>query len=49
MILDQLPSFFGGCGQAEGMNGFFAVAHAANVLQSRQHFRGALGQWRQGL
>jgi hypothetical protein len=29
------------------MDGFFAVAHAANVFQPRQHFRCAFGQWRQ--
>jgi len=43
-----LPSFFGGGGQSERVNGFFIVAHPANALQPRQHFRGALRQWRQG-
>jgi hypothetical protein len=49
MILDQLPSFFGGCGQTKRVDGFFAVTHAADVFQSRQHFRGALRQGRQYL
>jgi len=43
-----LPSFFGGGGQSERVNGFFIVAHPADALQPRQHFRGALRQWRQG-
>jgi hypothetical protein len=29
------------------MDGFFTIAHSADVLQSRQHFRGALWQGRQ--
>jgi hypothetical protein len=49
MILNQLPSFFGGGGQTKRVDGFFAVAHAADMFQSRQHFRGAFRQRRQGL
>jgi hypothetical protein len=39
-----LPSFFGGCGQAKRVDGFFIIAHAAHAFQARQHFRGALRQ-----
>jgi hypothetical protein len=44
MILNQLPSFFGGCGQTKRMNGFFIVAHSADVFQPRQHPGGPLRQ-----
>jgi hypothetical protein len=47
MILNQLPSFFGGCCQTERVNGFFIITHSVNVFQSREHFRGALRQRRQ--
>ena len=44
MILDQLPSFFGGCGQTQRMNRFFVVAHYADMLEARQHPGGSLRQ-----
>lgn len=47
MIPDQVPSFFRGGGQAERRQGFFLVTNAADMLESRQHFRGAFRQRRQ--
>jgi hypothetical protein len=44
MILNQFPSFFGGCGQTKRMDRFFVIAQSTDVLQPREHFRGALGQ-----
>ena len=49
MIVCKFPSFFRSCGQAERVDGFLVVAHAADALEPRQHFDGALRQRRQGL